>query len=189
MKKLRLLFLSAISLSFLTFSGYADEMNMGFVNFKLCVEKSKQGQFERNAFESLKKQLTESLQKTDVELEDLAKKLEDRDYMDGLSPTAEQELQQRFQVLSQELSRYQNQYYQLLNQANMRLVQSLHDQVRNASEVVRSAHALKFLINEDSAFATISSLDFTNEVIQEMDKRFELNNGQKPAGLDHAATR
>ncbi len=57
--------------------------------------------------------MSSTLEKTDKELEEMAKKLQDQDYMDGLSPTAENDLKQKFQTLSQEFSRYQNQYYQL----------------------------------------------------------------------------
>jgi outer membrane protein len=152
---------------------HAAEMNVGFVNFKTCVERSKQGQHEKNNFDALKKQMSDALEKTDKELEEIAKKLEDQDYVDGLSPTAEEELKQKFQVLSQEYGRYQNQFYQLLNQANYKLLQTLHDEVSSAAEKVRQANGLALILNEDSTFAHISSLDFTQAVIEQMDKQFD----------------
>jgi len=154
----------------------AAELNVGFVNFKTCVEKSKQGQQEKNAFEAMKNQMTETLEKTDKELEGIAKKLEDQDYMDGLSPAAEQELKQNFQVLSQDFSRYQNQYYQLLQQANYKMLQTMHDEVSFAAEQVREDKKLSLLLSEDSTFAYSASLDFTEEVIKQMDKQFEIEN-------------
>ena len=59
--------------------------NVGFVNFKTCIEKSKQGQNEKNSFDGLKKQMSDALEKTSKELEEIAKNLEDPDYMDRLS--------------------------------------------------------------------------------------------------------
>lgn len=156
----------------------ATDFSVGFVNFKTCVEKSKQGQQEKNAFEALKKQMSDALEKADKELEELAKKLEDQDYMDGLSPTAEEDLKQKFQGLSQEYARYQNQFYQLLNQANYKMLQTLHDDVSMAAEKVRAQHHLSLLLNEDSAFAHVSSLDYTNAVIEQMNKQFELENSE-----------
>ncbi|MCC5831792.1 MAG: OmpH family outer membrane protein [Chlamydiales bacterium] len=154
----------------------AEELTAGFVNFKTCVEKSKHGQQERNAFEAMKKQMTEVLEKTDKELEQIAKKLEDQDYMDGLSPAAEAELKQKFQGLSQDFARYQNQYYQLLNQANYKMLQTMHDEVSLAAEQIRERKKLSLILNEDSTFAFAPSLDFTDEVIKEMDKQFEIEN-------------
>ncbi len=154
----------------------AEELNIGFVNFKTAVEKSKQGVQERNAFEAMKNQMTETLEKTDKELGDIAKKLEDQDYMDSLSPAAEQELKQKFQVLSQDFGRYQNQYYQLLNQANYKMLQTMHDEVSFAAEHVRKGKKLSLLFNEESIFAYDKSLDYTDEVIKEMDKQFKAEN-------------
>lgn len=161
----------------------AADLSIGFVNFKTCVEKSKQGQQERNAFEAMKKQMTDTLEKTDKELAEIAKKLEDQDYMDGLSPGAEQELKNRFQGLSQDFARYQNQYYQLLNQANYKLIQTMHDEVSLAAEKVREKAKLALLFNEESTFAYLSTLDFTEEVIKEMDKQFDLESAGQVAQI------
>lgn len=154
----------------------AADLNVGFVNFKTCVERSKQGQLEKNNFEALKKQMSDALEKTDKELEEIAKKIEDQDYMDGLSPTAEEELKQKFQMLSQEYGRYQNQFYQLLNQANYKMLQTLHEEVSHAAEKVRDKNKLSLILNEDSTFAHISSIDFTQAVIDQMDAQFDAEN-------------
>jgi Skp family chaperone for outer membrane proteins len=178
MKKKYLIFigLAAGSLLFSPALRAIDNFSVGFVNFKVCAEKSKQGAQERNALDALKKQMGETLEKSDKELADLAKKLGDKEYMDGLSPTAEAELNQRFQTLSQEFARYQNQYYQLLNQANYRMLQSLHTKICSASEAVREKNKLTMLLNEDSVFAFAPTLNFTDEVIKQMDSLFETEN-------------
>lgn len=162
----------------------ANEFNLGFVNFKICLEKSKQGQHEKNAFEALKNQMTETLEKTNKELEEIAKKLENQDYMDGLSPTAEDELKQKFQMLSQEFTQYQNQYYQLLNQANYKMLQTMHEEVSLAAEKIREKRKIDLILNEDSAFAYSSSLDLTDEVTQEMDRHFDLQSNEQVSSLE-----
>jgi outer membrane protein len=159
----------------------AADFNVGFVNFKTCIERSKYGQQEKNSFEALKKQMSDALEKTDKELEEIAKKLEDQDYMDGLSPNAEEELKQQFQMLSQEYNRYQNQFYQLLNQANYKMLQTMHDEVSYAAEKVRDKNKLALIINEDSTFAHISSIDFTQAVIEQLDSQFESANNEVAA--------
>lgn len=173
MKKLVLILsVAAIALGFSSLQ--AADVKFGFVNFKECVEKSKYGVQEKNAFEALRKQMTDTLEKTDKELEEMAKKLEDQDYMDGLSPSAEEELKMRFQGLSQEYARYQNQFYQMLNQANYKMIQSMHDRVASASEKIRERNHLGFVFNEDSTFAYASSYDMTNQVVDELNKQFDL---------------
>lgn len=175
MKKLSILTLAVYTLGYAALQ--AEELKMGFVNFKSCMEQSAQGKQEQGTFEALKKQMQESLEKTDKELNEIATKLQDQDYMDGLSPSAEEELKTRFQSLSQEFGRYQNQYYQILNQANFQMLQALHAQVSTAAEKVRQRKELALIMNEDSVFAFADSLDVTSEVVEEMDRRFALEHG------------
>lgn len=154
----------------------AADIGVGFVNFKTCIEQSKRGQQERNSLEALKKNMSEMLEKTNKELEEIAGKLQDQDYMDGLSPQAEEELKQKFQVLSQDFGRYQNQYYQLLNQANYKMLQAMHDEVSLAAEKIREKNKLALILNEDSTFAYSHSLDFTDAVVNEMNVLFDQDN-------------
>jgi len=171
--------LVAVFLVLCAFNAKAQECKVGFVNVKLSVEKSKYGQQEKEAFETLKKQLGANLEKTDKELGDLSKKLEDKDFLEGISSGAQEELKQKFQKLSQEFVRYQNQYYQLLQQANYKMLQNLNDIICKASEKVRESMKLDFVLNDDSAFAFAPSLDVTDDVVRDMDIRFERDNADK----------
>lgn len=164
-------------------NGQAQEFKVGIVDVKECVDKSKVGQLEKNNFESMKKQMTESLEKSDRELTDLAKKLDDKDYLDSLSPAAEEELQQKFQMSSQEFSRNQNQFYQLMQQANYRMLHILQESIGTASEAVRVRDSLSLILNRDSAFAFDPSLDVTTSVIKEMDKNFDVSGSSKKAAV------
>lgn len=152
---------------------FGESLPIGFVNFKVCAEKSLHGKQEKSAFEAMKRQMSETLEKTDREISDLAKKLEDQEFMDGLTPTAQEEMKAKFQTLTQDFARYQNQFYQLMNQANIKVVQTLHQSVSTASEVVRERHHLAVILSEDSTLAVAGSLDLTEEVIAEMDQRLE----------------
>lgn len=171
----------ALCLMAFSFQAAADDLKFGFVDPKTCIEKSKLGLQEKNNMEAMKKQMTESLEKSDKELADLEKKLTDQDYIDTLSPQAEQELQARFQTLGQEFQRNQNQYYQLLNQANYRMLHGLQEAIANASEVVRAKKNYILLFNRDSLFAAMPSLDETDAVMKEMDKNFDIENAGSPA--------
>ena len=156
------------------------DQNFGVVNFGTCVSDSKLGQQEQASFENLKKQMTTLLEGTEKQLNDLSSKFNDPDYLDGLSPEAEEEMKNKFRTLNEELSRYQNQYYQVMNQANMKIVQTLSTSINTASEKVAKEKKLNVVFNKDACFFYIPTLDVTTLVIAQMDKEFKPES-KKPA--------
>ncbi len=148
-------------------------LNIGIVNFGKCIESSKHGQYEQKQFESIKSQMQKAIQDLDEQLSATAAKLQDKDVLDSLSPEAEKALKQKFQELGEELNRYQGQYYQIMQQANMRLMHTVADLINQASETVAKRAHLSLVLNKDAAFHYMAALDITDEVIVEMDKKFE----------------
>ena len=57
------------------------------------------------------------LEDTEKQINELATKFNDPEFLDALSPEAEEELKNKFRSLNEDLNRYQNQYYQVLNQS------------------------------------------------------------------------
>jgi outer membrane protein len=163
--------LTAGSLSSSAF-GAEPPSNVGIVNFGTCVSESKLGKQEQASFESLKKQMATLLEDTEKQLGELSAKFNDPEYLDGLSPEAEEELKTKFRTLNEELSRYQNQYYQVMNQANMRIVQTLSTSINSAAEKVAKDKKLTMVVNKDACFYYTPALDVTKTVITEMDKNF-----------------
>ncbi len=172
MKRYFSLFLLTASLTTSAFA--ADAPSIGVVNFSNCVTDSKLGKQEQSSFDSLKKQMSTLLEDTEKQLNDIAAKLNDPEYLDGLSPEAEDELKNKFRVLSEEMNRYQNQYYQVLNQANMRIIQTISNGINTASEKVAKDKKLTVVVNKDACFYFSPVLDVTNQVVTEMDKSFEI---------------
>jgi outer membrane protein len=145
---------------------------VGVVNFKNCIESSKVGKQEQARFDELKKQLEKTIDTKEKELQDMSGKFSD-EYLDTLSPEAEAELKGKFKNLSQELSQLQNQYYNMLNQANYQIVSRLQDSISKAAKKISEAKGLDMAINEEICFFYSSNLDITKEVISEMDTQFE----------------
>ncbi|MBS0620933.1 MAG: OmpH family outer membrane protein [Verrucomicrobia bacterium] len=145
----------------------------GVVNFATCVSDSKLGKQEQSSFDALKKQMSALLEDTEKQINELAAKFNDAEYLDGLSPEAEEEMKAKFRALNEDMNRYQNQYYQVLNQANMRVVQTLAAGINNASEKVAKDKKLNMVVNKEACFFYAPALDVTNLVIAEMDKNFE----------------
>ncbi len=149
--------------------------NFGVVNFANCISDSKLGKAEQVNFENLKKQLGSHLEGSEKELNELAGKLNDAEYMDGLSPEAEMELREKVRALNEDMMRYQNQYYQILNQSNMKIVQQISSEVATAAASVAKSQKKTAVLNKEACFFYDPSLDITNLVVAEMDKTFDQN--------------
>lgn len=153
----------------------------GIVNFGTCVSDSKLGKQEQASFEALKKQMSSLLEDTEKQLNELSAKFNDPEYLDGLSPEAEEELKNKFRALNEELNRYQNQYYQVMNQANMRIMQTLSTNINSASEKIAKDKKLFMVVNKDACFYYTPALDVTNLVIAEMDRNFSAQESKRQA--------
>lgn len=147
--------------------------DIGVVSFADCIARSKVGQAEQTKFETLKKQLGSYLETTEKELKDIASKLNDREYLDGLSPEAEAELKAKAQSLNEEMMRYQGQYYQTLNQTNSQIVQQLGAQVASASELVAKEQKLSIILNQEACFYRDDAVNVTDQVIHVLDELFD----------------
>jgi len=148
--------------------------HISVVDFATCIQQSKYGKREQQGFEGLKQQMHSILDDTEKQLNAVVTKLQDTDYLDSLSPEAEQELQSKFRALQEELGRYQNHYYQILQQANMRMIHSMAGYINRASEEVAKKKQIPMVLNKEAAFYYDSSLDITGQVVDRMDKDYEI---------------
>jgi outer membrane protein len=147
--------------------------NFGIVDFSTCIMESKYGKKEQSSFDSLKNQIQSMLQDAEKQLGEVTAKLQDQDYLDSLSPEAEMELKGRYQALSEEYGRYQNQYYQVLNQANMRVVQTMSQHITKASQEVAKEMKIPLVVSKEAAFYYDPNFDMTTLVIERMNKDFD----------------
>ncbi len=147
--------------------------SIGIVNFATCIQESKFGKQEQSSLESLKNQLQKSIEDIHNQLNDAVTKLQDSDYLDSLNPDAEKELKMKFQTLNEELNRYQGQYYQIMQQANMKLIQIMNDLINQASEQVAKKEKLSLVLNKEIAFHFAEAMDITKKVVEELDKKYD----------------
>ncbi|HSX03712.1 MAG TPA: OmpH family outer membrane protein [Rhabdochlamydiaceae bacterium] len=157
----------------------------GIVNFASCMTESKVGKKEQASFESLKKQMGTLLEDTEKQLNEISTKFNDPEYMDGLSPEAEEELKNKARMLNEEMNRYQQQYYQVLQQANMKILQAMSTNIQAASEKVAKEKQLTMVINKEACFFYTPALDVTSLVVAEMDKTFEVEAKKQSASLEN----
>lgn len=156
-------------------------LKIAVVSFKTCVEQSKMGKHEQSTFESMKKQMESVLEEKEKALNEMATKFNDPDYLDSLSPEAETELKRKFRAQSQEMSGYQNQYMQILQQTNMRVIQKLTEATSEASKKYAQDNKIDLILNEESFYFS-PELDISKEVIALLDKQFEQQANEQKEG-------
>lgn len=179
MKKLYMTLICAMATLAFAIPGHAKEKQpYAVVNFATCISDSKYGKQEQENFEALKKQMHKAVEDLDKQLNETITKIQDADYIDSLSPEGEQELRVKYQNLNEELQRYQAQYYQALQQANMKLIQTLHGHINTASSKIATKENIDLVLNKETAFHFSPALDITAKVVTEMDKAFDVEKKQ-----------
>lgn len=168
----KVIFSSLFALSLIT-AGAVEAATYGFVNFKEIVDKSKIGKQEQATFDSLKDQMEKVLEEKDKELNEIASKFNDPDFMDTLSPEAENDLKFKFRNLSQDMTEKQNQFYQALQNAQMKIMAKIAEYVTTASNKVAKEKSLDAVFNQDATFFLQDSLNISSDVIKEMDVQLD----------------
>ena len=150
---------------------YSLSLDIGFVNVRECVEKSFLGKKEKENLEKLKKQFSDKITQIEKELDALAKKLQDEDYLESLSESASNELKNNFEQLNQEYNAYHSQYYQIINQANYQLIQNVLEEIKEASNQIRKDLNLDVILIEEAIFSIDPKSNVTEKVIFLMNQK------------------
>lgn len=154
-------------------------ITIGIVSFANCIQESKYGKREQSTLKALQNQITSLVKDTEQQLQEIASKLNDPEYIDTLSPEGEQELKIKFQNHQEDLMRYQQQYSEFINQANYKVMQTMFFHVKNAAKVVSEKLNLDYVLDENSVICNNAGIEVTNQVIQELDMLFEKEESEK----------
>lgn len=172
MKKRQIFILLTTLFCLSSLKSFAEDIPYGIVNFENCVTESKYGKQEQDSFEKVREQMTTLMTDIEKQLNEIATKFQDPEFVDSLSPEAEQEMKARFQSLSEELNRYQNQYMQVMQQANMKIMQTMNNHISKASETIAKKRKIPMVVREEACFFYTPSFDITTSIIEEMDKAY-----------------
>lgn len=168
--------------SMLTTASHAVDISnakIAVVNFKTCVESSKLGQQEQANFDKMKKQMEDVLAEREKTLKEVSTKMNDDDYVDSLSKDAQSELKHKFRSLNQEIAQQQQHFYQVLQQANFKIIQKVQEEISEASKIVAKNKKFDVILNEEGAFFYNPSMDISNEIVRAMDDRFSEEESKK----------
>lgn len=145
----------------------------GFVNSKTIIEESKLGKQEQASFEALRKQMESVLEEKEKELNDMATKFSDPDFLDTLSVEAETELKRKFRQQTQEFQEKQNQFYQALQQSNLKVMTKIGESIAKAAEAIAKEKKLDAVFNYETTFYAQDALDISKDIVTQMDKQFD----------------
>jgi outer membrane protein len=151
----------------------AAEQKLGIVNMENIFMETKLGKQEQASFETMRTQFASLLEDTEKQLRDINEKLSDKDTLDGLSPEAEAEMRNKFAQLSEEMNRYQQQYYQFMQQGQHKIMQAVFGGITHASEKLAASKGYTMILNKQACFYSAPTLDVTTDMIKEMDKNFD----------------
>jgi len=175
MKNKKTLFTSLLAMV-CTFSFIHSDENVNkiaVVNFSECVHGSKYGIREQASLEKVQNELKKGIQDLHNQLNQIVTKLQDEDYRDAISQEEEKALQSKLQLLNEELNRYQGQYYQTMQQANMKMLQAMHEKTSEAAKAVAKEEGIGFMLNSEAALSFPTSHDATKSVLSKLDQWYD----------------
>lgn len=151
----------------------ASEPRLGVVDFRACMEDSKYGRQEITSIEAMQNQMVNQMEALQKELQEVANQLQDPEFRDSISPETEEQLNLKGRQLSQELSRGQQIFQQMLQQAQMKMVQVMSMHIMRASQIVAASKKLDMVVNQEAVFYFPSTADVTVDVVAEMNRLYD----------------
>lgn len=149
------------------------ENKIGVMSFANCIQESKYGKQEQSHIKAMESQVISLIEDTEKQLQEIANKLNDAEYIDALSPEGEQELKVKFQSLQEDLQRYRQQYYEFIKQANYKIMQTMTFHIKNAANIVSAKLKLDYILDDNSVICNNAGVEVTEQIIQELDMLFE----------------
>ncbi len=153
---------------------------LGVVDFEICATESKIGKEESTSFNSLQSKAMADMQSMEKERQELAKKSEDQDYLDGLSPDAQQELHQKVQNHQMKMQMAGESYEKTLRQTYEMMQEKLSSNVKGAAEEIAKEKKLDMIIPSRFCIYSMPTLNITDNVIKKMDEMFEKSQKENP---------
>jgi outer membrane protein len=149
------------------------ELPFMVADFAKCYEKSKIGVAKNKEMKELNEKLSTQFEEAHKKFKELDTKLADNNFLDSISPEEEQNLRKEKEMVQQQLGAFQMQFQEMLQQAQNKTIHELVQYVNNAAKVIAGEKKSPLVINKDTVFYYDPSLDYTNLIIDQMDKEYE----------------
>jgi len=166
-------FLTLALLTLGSLSAAETTSKIGFIDFERCSTDSKVGKEEYSAFNALQNKAMADMQAMDKERQELAEKAKDQDYLDGLSPEAQNELNQKIQNQQMKMQMAGESYQNTLRQMYEAMEQKITSSVTTASKKIAEEKNLDFVFPSKLCIVSRDQMNVTSEVIKKMDELFD----------------
>jgi outer membrane protein len=143
---------------------------IGFVDFGRVLQTSSKAKAEEKQLQSLQKELEDQVNKVEKEVNGLAEKLQNPDYVDSLSQEAEQDQRNKLRMMAEERMRLIQNVTGQYQQAQQRFYQQVGMMVAKASAELATTRKLDAVLNREALFYADPKIDCTDEIIKLMDK-------------------
>ena len=130
--------------------GYA--IQIGYVDFQEVLTQSQFAKKEEQSLQALRADLEGQVTKLEKEMASIGEKLRDPDYIDSLSPEAEQEQKEKFRRLGEERMQLIQVVSQQYQQATQRFVANMAAQVSAAAAAIAKDEGLEAVFNKEALF-------------------------------------
>lgn len=176
---------TVIALLSTTFGAYAANVNhkMGIVSFEKVVDSSDFMKAQINTLEAMQTQDSAMLEQKQAELDDIAAKLDDPDYRDGLSPEAEQELIEKQGHLAEELQFYEYQRGQTYRQAGAKIQMKLLSQIEEVCQQIAKTDSYSMIFMDNGVMYYDPSLDISEIVVKKVNELYQKQKVEEEASL------
>lgn len=166
-------FLILMLLASASISASEKQEKFRFIDFQECFQKSTYGEDARKHLEGAVQKLQEVVDDTKSQLEAVSKKLEDQDYVDGLSPDAEQALVGERQQLSERLNMISAQGNQALQYEQQAIQASLEKHLSEIAAIYGPENKLNAILPKQIGIYWNKALDITDIFIELLNKKIE----------------
>lgn len=153
----------------------ATPSRIGVLNTRKCLEESKASKQERVNLDKMKTQMESVLKDKEKAIQGIQSKLQDEDYMDSISEDAERELKHKRKVLMEEGMELNKQFVETLENANMKIVASLVEQITKISKEIAQdpAQPLDLILTNEACTYFNDKMDITSKVLAKLDSIFD----------------
>ena len=151
----------------------ANQTKVGIVSVYECAKQTKLSKVEQENLQKMKQQFENQFTEKEKERNELAKQFEDPNFLDGLTPDKEKELNEQLQKMNQELMMMEGQFSQTINMAYNQFVTLINYAIKQACEKIAQEEQLDLVQRSDNLFYFQNYLDLTSKVVVEMDKQYD----------------
>gem|GEM_PF-4221427 len=157
--------------------GEGEPLSFGYVSMMFCCTHSQYGKKEMDRLNHESAKIRHYISEVHQQIQELEEKLQDPDYLDCVTPDAEEEIRVRLISLQKEEKRRRRVAEGQLRQMEFQFVQDVSRLAVEAAKHVAEDQKLSFIVKDEQFLYCQNGHDCTNAVVGEMDRLHQQQGG------------